>query len=115
MAKDARDIALYLEVGKKRVLAGAIEWPGWCRGGRDEHAALQALLNYAPRYERVLVASGIPFKVPESLEPLTIAERLEGTTTTDFGAPDVQPSGDALPVEAAELRRLQALLQACWS
>jgi hypothetical protein len=33
---------VYLEIGKKRTFAGAIAWPGWCRSGRDEEAALQA-------------------------------------------------------------------------
>ena len=27
---------VYLELGTKRVFACALEWPGWCRGGRDE-------------------------------------------------------------------------------
>jgi len=43
-----------------------------------------------------------------------VVERLEGNTTTDFGAPDVAPPSDARPVDGAELRRFQALLKACW-
>jgi hypothetical protein len=34
--------------------------------------------------------------------------------TTDFGAPDVAPARDALPLEEPELRRQTALLRACW-
>ena len=43
-------VAAYLEVGSRRVFAGAIEWPGWCRSGRDEETALRALVAYGPRY-----------------------------------------------------------------
>jgi hypothetical protein len=32
----------YLEVGAKRVFAGALDWPGWCRSARDEEGALEA-------------------------------------------------------------------------
>jgi len=35
-------IGVYLEVGTKRTFAGALDWPGWCRNGRDETAALKA-------------------------------------------------------------------------
>ncbi|MBX7251781.1 MAG: hypothetical protein K1X50_07340, partial [Candidatus Promineofilum sp.] len=44
---------IYLEEGAKRMFAGALEWPGWCRAGRDEAAARRALLDYAPRYAAV--------------------------------------------------------------
>src|SRR5437762_171063 len=36
------DVAI--ERGAKRVFAGANEWPGWCRSGRTEEAALVAHL-----------------------------------------------------------------------
>ena len=42
-----------LEAGAKWVFASALDWPGWCRRGRDEHAALDTLLNYADRYAAV--------------------------------------------------------------
>src|SRR5690349_9971305 len=41
---------VYLEVGKKRVFACAADWPGWCRSGRDEEQALEALTTSASRY-----------------------------------------------------------------
>ena len=40
MAQASNSIDVYLEIGKKRTFAGAIDWPGWCRSGRDEGAAL---------------------------------------------------------------------------
>jgi hypothetical protein len=115
----AKDIAVYLEVGKKRTLAGALDWPGWCRGGRDEEAALQALLDYGPRYERVLRGAGHGvargFQAPADIAAFTVVERVTGNATTDFGAPDVPPSIDAEPLDDGELRRLQELLKACWA
>jgi hypothetical protein len=42
------DHAIYLEVGDKRVFAGAIDWPAWARSGRDDDAALEALSRTRP-------------------------------------------------------------------
>jgi hypothetical protein len=107
-------INVYLEIGQKRTFAGAIDWPGWCRGGRDEISALQALFDYGPRYSRVLHPAPIEFQTPAAISQFTVVERLEGNSTTDFGAPDLAPSSDAQPVDDAELERLQSLLKACW-
>lgn len=114
MANASKQIKVYLEVGSKRTLAGALDWPGWCRGGRDAESALQALAEYGPRYERVL-AAGLGFHAPSDATEFVVLERVTGNTTTDFGAPDVPPSSDADSVDATELRRLQGLLKACWS
>jgi hypothetical protein len=106
--------AVYLEVGDKRVFAGAIDWPGWARSGRDEDAALEALFAYAPRYARVLKGTRLGFDVPEDPSALRVVERLPGTATTDFGAPDVPPSADAEPVSDTDLGRFATLFRACW-
>ena len=50
---------IYLEEGAKRMFAGALEWPGWCRAWRDEAAARRALLDYAPRYAAVAGRAGL--------------------------------------------------------
>jgi hypothetical protein len=55
---------MYLEIGKKRAFAGATDWHGWCRSGRDEQAALQALFDYGPRYARVLQGARLGFHAP---------------------------------------------------
>lgn len=107
-------IAVYLEQGTKRTFAGALAWPGWCRSGRDEQAALQALLDCGPRYASVLHAAGIAFHAPAASAELTVVERLPGTTTTDFGAPDVAPARDMEPFDHAERERSEKLLRACW-
>ena len=114
MARSSNNIDVYLEIGNKRTFAGAIDWPGWCRSGRDEGSALQALFGYAPRYARVLRAARLGFRAPVDTSAFAVIERLKGNATTDFGAPAVGPSSDARPVDDAELRRFQALLNACW-
>lgn len=114
MAQPPNKIIVYLEIGKKRTFAGAIDWPGWCRSGRDEGSALQALFDYGPRYARVLSTARLGYQAPGDLSDFVVIERLEGNATTDFGAPAVAPSSDARPVDDAEMRRLQALLEACW-
>ena len=50
MSGARRPIKTYTERGAKRVFAGALDWPGWCRGARDEEGALEALAAYGPRY-----------------------------------------------------------------
>jgi hypothetical protein len=107
-------VRVYLEVGKKKIFAGALDWPGWCRSGLDESAALRALLDYAPRYARVLEGSGLEFQAPGSTGDFTILERLPGDATTDFGAPGMIPHADQLPVDRGDLDRYLAILAACW-
>ena len=107
-------IPVYLEVGQKRVFAGALDWPGWCVSGRDEAAALQALLEAGPRYAKVLRGSRLGFKAPKDVAAFQVTERLKGNATTDFGAPNVAPKSDKRPVEPTELRRLESVLKACW-
>ena len=105
---------VYLETGAKRTFAGAVDWPGWARAGRDPDAALGALLASGPRFAAVLKGTRLGFRAPSSREELRVAERLQGTATTDFGAPDVALPSDEAPIEDRELRRLQAILRAAW-
>jgi hypothetical protein len=114
MARPLNKIDVYLEIGKKRTFAGASDWPGWCRSGRDETSALQALFDYGPRYARILRTLRLGFKAPDDVSAFTMTERLEGNATTDFGAPDTAPSSDSEPVNSVELQRLQRILKACW-
>jgi hypothetical protein len=107
-------LAVYLEVGDRRVFAGAIDWPAWARSGRDEDAALEALFAYAPRYARVLRGTRLGFEVPADPSALVVLERLRGNATTDFGAPDAPPSADAEPVTGSDLLRFTRIYRACW-
>lgn len=91
-----------------------MDWPGWCRSGRDETSALQALLEYGPRYQRVLRSARSGLQAPIDEAAFVVVERLKGNATTDFGAPGLAPASDAAPVEAEELKRFQKILKACW-
>ncbi len=114
MSDNAGRTEVYIEIGKKRDFAGAVEWPGWCRSARDEESAMQRLFSYAPRYQSALNGSGLAFEPPQDFSALSIVERLEGNATTDFGAPAVAPSADSRPIEEPELRRFETILNACW-
>jgi hypothetical protein len=107
-------INVYIESGKRRSFACAVDWPGWCRSGGDESAALQALFDYGPRYARLLQTAGIDFQPPDSVSEFTVVEWLKGSLTTDFGAPDKLAASDANPMDEAELLRFQTLLWAYW-
>jgi hypothetical protein len=110
----ASDIPVYLEVGSKRTFAGAIDWPGWCRSGRDKDAALAALVAYGRRYRRALGRTAQGFEPPQDPSGLQIVARLKGDATTDFGAPSASPPADRQRLDGSEAERLIALLRACW-
>ena len=114
MTGSSGEIDVYVEMGAKRVFAGAIDWPGWCRSGRDEEAALEALAGSAPRYALALRGTRLGFRAPGDAVGFRVAERLKGDATTDFGAPSIAPAADAQPVGTAELRRSAAVLRASW-
>jgi hypothetical protein len=114
MTDVSNKIDVYLEIGQKRAFAGAIDWPGWCRSGRDEEQALQALLEYGPRYAEALGGARLGFKAPARISALKVVERLKGNATTDFGAPDMAPAVDEQAVDEAERKRFEKVLRACW-
>ena len=109
-----KQIAVSLERGAKRTFATAVDWPGWARVGRDDASALQALLDSAPRYARVIARTRLGFETPRDLSALRVAERHGGNATTDFGAPAAELKADSSPVDAVELARLRALIEASW-
>jgi hypothetical protein len=105
---------VYVETGKKKTFAGVLEWPGWCRSGRDENTALQTLFEYGQRYAQVLNVTGIDFQPPSDVSEMWVTERHEGNSTTDFGAPSIVPDVDQDPFNWTEYERSQQLLGACW-
>lgn len=109
-----KPLEVCLEVGKKRTFAVALDWPGWSRGGKDEASALQALVDYGPRYQRALGESAKGLKLPESISELKVVQRMKGDTTTDFGTPGTVPARDKLPMDEPEIKRQQHILLACW-
>lgn len=115
MAEDGSNFDVFLEIGKKKVFAGAVKWPGWCRAGRDEETALQALLEYGPRYAKVVQGANLGFDIPVDISAFEVVERVEGNATTDFGAPNATLSSDQFPLDEGEIEELQVLLKSCWS
>jgi hypothetical protein len=109
----AKQLDVYLEIGAKRVFAGALDWPGWCRSGKGEDAALQALVDYTPRYVVALGSAARGLARPRAVSDLHVVERLKGDATTEFGAPSRAPKADDRPLDASELRRQIRLWRAC--
>jgi hypothetical protein len=107
-------VETYLEIGAKRVFAGALDWPGWCRSARHEEDALETLVAYGPRFAIVLKASGIRFTPPAKVSTLAVVERLKGDVTTDFGAPSIAPKADGREIDRRWLTRQEKILRASW-
>jgi hypothetical protein len=105
-------VEVCIEATAKRAFASAQAWPGWCRAGRDEEAALAALAAYRSRYAVVAEAARVPFTRDGEL---TIVDRVPGTATTDFGAPAVPSAAEHRPLTAAEARRMAGLVAASWT
>ena len=113
-ARSTESTKVYLEVGKKRVFACALDWPGWCRSGKTEEHALETLAAYAERYAVVAREAGVHF--PGSVgNAFHIVERLPGSAGyTDFGAPGEVPTSDGEPLTDREAERHIALVRASW-
>ena len=107
-------IPVYLEVGARRVFAGALEWPGWIRSAKTEDQALDALAAAARRYAPVAALAGLA--LPRAgLAGLEVVERISGNATTDFGAPSAIPEADRRPLTGKQARRVADLVGACWT
>jgi predicted RNase H-like HicB family nuclease len=102
---------VYLEVGSKKTFACSLDWPGWCRSGKTEEAALEALAAYADRYRPVAEEAGVRFPKPD----FKVVERVKGNPTTDFGAPGVPADADGQPLAKAQAERLATLVAAAWT
>jgi hypothetical protein len=107
-------IRIFIETGKKKVFAGALDWPGWCRFGKDEISAQNALLAYGPRYQMILDKTTIDFQPAENLAQFHIEEHCDGDATTDFGAPACILECDDQSVTADEYQLWREFLLAGW-
>ncbi len=114
-----RRIAVCLEVNPKQTFASALDWPGWCRAGRDESAALEALTSYALRYAPVAGHAGVTFPPTAAFD---VVERLPGGPTTAFAAPECRrpfpqttAEAERAKVTPAAARRLAGLVTAAWA
>ena len=105
---------IYLESGKKRTFACAIDWPGWCRSGKTADDAIAGLLAHGERYARVTRSANVRFSPPSDTDQLKITEKLKGNASTEFGIPGAPPKADAAPMDKRELHRQLKLLESCW-
>jgi hypothetical protein len=102
---------VYLEVGSKKVFACAVDWLGWCRSGKTEEEALDALADYATRYRPVADRAGVRFPERHAFD---VVERVKGNATTDFGAPGVPPLVDLPALTKAHAKKIVKLVEASW-
>ena len=109
-------LRVILEVGKKRrVAAGAMDWPGLDRWGTSEDAAIEKLLSYLPRYADVAGRAGLAAAFARARD-VEVVERVPGSSSTDFWGVAHVPSQveiDVLP--SRDLERRLDLLRACWA
>ena len=112
-SRRAVSTAVYIESGAKRVFACALDWPGWCRSGRDERQALAALSAAGPRYAVVAAEAALPFPSggPDAFD---VIERLPGSGATNFGVPHEIAARDTRPLTDQEAGRLASLVAASW-
>jgi hypothetical protein len=108
-----KPIPVYIESGDKKVFACAVDYPGWCRSGKDEASALEALSGYAPRYAEVAKRAKAAF--PSGDPELEVVERIKGKGATDFGIPHEIPRLDAEPLTARQAARQVGLMEAAWA
>src|SRR4051794_5326321 len=103
-----------VEVGKRRSFAWVHTWPGWCRAGKTDELAIEALGAYVPRYAAVAADAGLELPAGAG-DAFEVTERVPGSATTDFGAPAEVVASDRGPVGADEAVRAVVLLRAAWS
>lgn len=109
-------VRVILEVGgKRRVVAGAVDWPGLDRWGTSEEDALDRLSAYLPRYTDVAERAGMGSAFAQARE-LVVVERVPGTSSTDFwGIAHVPSQFEHDVLSPADLERRLDLLRACWA
>ncbi len=110
----AQATKVYLEIGAKKVFASAADWPGWCRSGKGDEGALEALASYLPRYAEVAAEAGLTLPA-DSGGTFEVVERLRGDMTTDFGAPGAVAEAERAPLPADGAERLATLVTASWA
>ena len=109
-------LRVILETGKKRrVVAGALDWPGLDRWGTSENDALDRLSSYLPRYAGVAERAGMGGAFARARDA-EVVERIPGTSSTDFwGIAHVPSQIEREVLSLADLERRLDLLRACWA
>jgi hypothetical protein len=109
-------LRVILELGqKRRVVAGAMDWPGLDRWGVSEDDALARLSSYVPRYAAVAALAGMTGEFAAARD-VEVVERVPGSSSTDFwGIAHVPSQVERVVLPPAELERRLDLLRACWA
>jgi hypothetical protein len=109
-------LRVILEIGpKRRIVAGAMDWPGLDRWGTSEAGALHKLSSYLPRYAGVAERAGLSDEFVRAHDP-EVVERVPGSSSTDFwGIAHVPSQIERGVLASADLERRLDLLRACWA
>jgi hypothetical protein len=109
-------LRVILEIGKKRrVVAGAMDWPGLDRWGISEDDSLAKLSRYLPRYAAVAERAGLANEFARA-QQIDVVERVPGSSSTDFwGIAHVPSRIEGTVLSAGELERRLDLLRAGWA
>ena len=99
----------------KKVVAFAVDWPGWSRGAKTPEEALALLEAYRERYRAIAVAARMADEF-DAAGALKVVEDKVGTGSTDFWGISFSPASlEREPVDKPQLDRKIALLRACWA
>jgi hypothetical protein len=111
----ADKLRVILEIGRKRkVVAGAMDWPGLDRWGTSEDDALTKLSSYLPRYAGVADRAGLAKEFAQARD-VEVVEVVPGSSSTDFwGIAHVPSEIEREVLSADELEQRLNLLRACW-
>ena len=107
-------VAVTIEHTQRKTFASAADWPGWCRSGKTEELALEALAAYAARYAAIADAEHRRFAAHPGPDDFEIVERNAGSSGTEIGVPSRPTEHDARPTDADDAARLAGLVRAAW-
>jgi hypothetical protein len=101
------------EVAPKKAFAWAIDWPGWCRWGKDRDLAIESLIAHRGRYAKVARRAGLALPQVEA-DDLHIVESVGGGGGTEFGVPSNITKLDRRKLTKADAERMASLVEAAW-
>ena len=102
------------EASARRTFIWAVEWPGWCRSGKDRDLAIGSLIDHAARYANVARAAGFDFPAMVASD-VRIVESVGGGAGTEFGVPSAIIELDRREVTRTDAERLASLVEAAWT
>ena len=112
---DAMRVTLEIGPKGKKVVVVAPDWPGLARGATTEHAALERLRSYLPRYAPVTKLAGMEAAFT-TITNLDVVEHYPGRGSTDFwGISFAFSSIDQQALSGEALERELRLMRACWT